>query len=192
MAEQQPRREASHIMTPETFAGQWQQMRGQIRSWWGQLTDADVEKIAGKKDTLVGLMQERYGYARERAEQEVERRLKAYSDQMEASGVRQMGETVQTAAQEVASRLTETAGEVRATVQETASTAASAVADTVKGAGGYLQEKGMDQITGDLAGLIRRYPVSSLLIGLGIGLLLGRSLGKATTTQGSSHPANRA
>jgi hypothetical protein len=71
---------------------------------------------------------------------------------------------------------------VGATVQETAATAARAVADTVKGAGGYLQAKGMDQITGDVAGLIRRYPIPAVLIGLGIGLLVGRSLGKATRT----------
>jgi uncharacterized protein YjbJ (UPF0337 family) len=168
MAEQQPRRGASNI---DTFEGQWQQLRGQVSSWWGKLTDADLDKIAGKKDVLVGLMQERYGYARERAEQEVERRLQEYSDQMEASGVRQMGETVKTAAQDVAARLT-----------ETAATTASAVADTVKGAVGYLQAKGMDQIMGDLTGLIRRYPIPALLIGLGIGLLVGRSLGKATMT----------
>jgi uncharacterized protein YjbJ (UPF0337 family) len=153
MAEQQPRRGASNI---DTFEGQWQQLREQVRSWWGTLNDADLDKIAGKKDVLVGLLQERYGYARERAEQEVERRLQEYSDQMEASGVRQMGEMVKTAA--------------------------SAVADTVKGAGGYLQAKGMDQIMRDLTGLIRRYPVPALLIGLGIGLLVGRSLGKATMT----------
>jgi uncharacterized protein YjbJ (UPF0337 family) len=179
MAEPQPRRGSNNR---DTFAGQWPQLRGQVRSWWGQLTDADVDKIAGEKDALVGLLQERYGYARERAEQEVERRVQAYHDQGEASGVRQMGETVNTAAHDVAARLTETAGAVGATVQETAATAARAVADTVKGAGGYLQATGMDRITGDVTGLIRRYPVSAVLIGLGIGLLVGRSLGKATRT----------
>jgi hypothetical protein len=51
----------------------------------------------------------------------------------------------------------------------------------VAGAGTYVQEKGVQA----LAGLIRRYPVSSALLGLAVGLLLGRSLGKATTTQGS-------
>jgi hypothetical protein len=71
---------------------------------------------------------------------------------------------------------------VGATFQETAATAARAVADTVKGAGGYLQATGMDRITGDVTGLIRRYPIPAVLIGLGIGLLVGRSLGKATRT----------
>ncbi|HEX9870688.1 MAG TPA: hypothetical protein VGC99_19260, partial [Candidatus Tectomicrobia bacterium] len=172
-------RGASNI---DTFDGQWPQLREQVRSWWGRLTDADVDKIAGKKDMLLGLLQERYGYTSERAEQEVERRMHEYRDQMEASEVSQIGETVHTAARDAAARLTETAGAVGATVQETAATAARSVADTVKGAGGYLQTTGMDQITGDVAGLIRRYPVPAVLIGLGIGLLVGRSLAKATRT----------
>jgi uncharacterized protein YjbJ (UPF0337 family) len=179
MAEQPQRRGASNR---DTFAGQWPHLRGQVRSWWGQLTDADVDTIAGEQDVLVGLLQEHYGYARERAEQEVERRVQAYRDQGEASGVRQMGETVNTAAPDVAARLTETAGAVGATVQETAATAARAVADTAKGAGGYLQAMGMDRITGDVTGLMRRYPIAAVLIGIGIGLLVGRSLGKATRT----------
>jgi uncharacterized protein YjbJ (UPF0337 family) len=179
MAEQPQRRGASNI---DTFDGQWPHLRGQVRSWWGQLTDADLDTIAGKKDLLVGLLQERYGYTRERAEQEVERHMHEYRDQLKASGVRQMGETVNTAAHDVAARLTETAGTVGGTVQETAATAARAVADTVKGAGGYLQAKGVDQITGDVTSLIRRYPIPAVLIGLGIGLLVGRSLGKATRT----------
>lgn len=179
MAEQPQRRGASNI---DTFDGQWPQLRGQVKSWWEQLTDADVDKIAGKQDLLVGLLQERYGYTPERAEQEVERRVREYRDQIEASGVRQIGETVHAAAHDVSARLTETASAVGATVQETAATAARAVTDTVKGAGGYLHAKEMDQITGDVAGLIRRYPVPAMLIGLGIGLLVGHSVAKATRT----------
>jgi hypothetical protein len=93
-----------------------------------------------------------------------------------------MGETVRATAQDVASRLTEAAGGVTAKAQETASTAASTVTDTVKGTGAYLQGKDMGQITGDLTALVQRYPIPSLLIGLGIGYLLGRSLGKARTS----------
>ena len=180
MAAQQPRRGASQILTPDAFAGQWQQLRGQIRSWWGNLTDADLDKIAGQKDLLVGLIQERYGYARERAEQEVDRRLQEYSAQ--SSGV---AATVTSAAQEVASRATETAGTAAAKAQEMAGTAASTVTDTVAGAGTYLREKGIQGLSGDFTGLIRRYPVPALLIGLGIGFVLGRSLGKAAPTPGA-------
>ena len=182
MAERQPTRGASNPTNPDPFESQWNHLRGQLRSWWDKLTDVDLVKIAGKKDVLVGLVQERYGYAREQAEQEVERRLQQYREQMEASGVSRMGETVRATAQGVASRLTETAGEVAAKAQETAATAASTVTDTMKGAGAYLQEKGMGQITGDLTALVRRYPLPSLLVGLGIGYVLGRSLGKARTS----------
>src|SRR5919204_1073916 len=103
MAEQQPRRGTSNVPTPDTFESQWNQLRGQLRSWWDKLTEVDLEKIAGKQDMLVSIVQERYGYARERAQQEVERRWQEYRAQMEASGVSRMGETVRATAQDVAS-----------------------------------------------------------------------------------------
>jgi uncharacterized protein YjbJ (UPF0337 family) len=166
------------------LSGQWPQLRGQIRSWWGQLTESDVDKIAGKKDLLVGVIQERYGYARQRAEQEVEQRLKAYSDQRDASGVEEhrrqedQGETGQPAGQDVAARLPETVGQVRATVQETAATALATVVARVKGAGESPPAKRMVQITGDVAGVMRRYPAASVLLGLGMGLGIGLLVGR--------------
>jgi len=134
---------------------------------------------------LVALVQEKYRYTREHAQQEVDRQLQAYRERMEASGVSRMGETVKTAAQDMASSLTEKVSEVRTKAQESAMTAASAVTDTVKGAGAYLQEKRVGQITGDLAALVSRYPITSVLIGLGLGFLLARSLGRERPTQGS-------
>ena len=65
-------------MNDDTFAGQWKQMRGALRSWWGTLTDDDFEKIGGQKDKLIGVIQERYGYSREQARNEVERRFNEY------------------------------------------------------------------------------------------------------------------
>ena len=68
-------------MNQDIFAGQWKQMRGELKSWWGRLADDDLERIGGHKDQLIGLVQEKYGYAREHAEQEVERHLKEFSRQ---------------------------------------------------------------------------------------------------------------
>jgi hypothetical protein len=51
-------------------------------------------------------------------------------------------------------------------------TAATAVANKLGAAGSYLQEKKVDHMVGDLTGMIRRYPIPALLIGLGIGYLL--------------------
>jgi predicted aconitase len=104
---------------------------------------------------------------------------------MEAFGISRMGETVKTAAQDMACSLTGTVSEVRTKDQESAMTAASAVTDTVKGAGAYLQEKRVGQITGDLTALVSRYSITSVLIGLGLGFLLARSLGSDPPTQGS-------
>ncbi len=67
-------------MNEDIFAGQWKQMRGELKSWWGKLADDELDLIGGHKDKLIGLVQERYGYAREHAEQEVERRFKEFSD----------------------------------------------------------------------------------------------------------------
>ena len=63
-------------MNEDVFSGKWREMRGTLRSWWGRLTDDDLEKIGGEKDKLVGLVQERYGQTRDQAERE---RLKNHS-----------------------------------------------------------------------------------------------------------------
>ncbi len=69
-----------HSVNQDILAGKWKQMRGELKTWWGKLTDDDVDRIGGQKDKLIGLLQERYGYAREQAEQEIERRLQEYDD----------------------------------------------------------------------------------------------------------------
>ena len=43
-------------------------MKGKMREKWGKLTDDDWDTVAGKKDQLLGKLQERYGYSREQAE----------------------------------------------------------------------------------------------------------------------------
>jgi uncharacterized protein YjbJ (UPF0337 family) len=51
-------------------------MRGQMKEWWGELTDDDFDMIAGKRDQLVGKLQEKYGWAKRDAEDEVARRFR--------------------------------------------------------------------------------------------------------------------
>jgi uncharacterized protein YjbJ (UPF0337 family)/ElaB/YqjD/DUF883 family membrane-anchored ribosome-binding protein len=170
-------------MNLDTFEGQWTRVRGEITSWWDKLTDADLEKVAGKKEALVALVQEKYRYTRERAQQEVDRRLQECSDKLGASGASRISDTVQETAHNVASSFAETAGEVKVQAEAAASTAATAVADTVTGAVSSLQETSVKDLAGNLMDLIRRHPIPSLLIGLGIGFVLARSLGKPTSGQ---------
>lgn len=58
-------------MNKDILKGKWHQVRGDIRSWWGKLTDDDVQEIQGNTETFLGKLQERYGYSREKATQEL-------------------------------------------------------------------------------------------------------------------------
>lgn len=44
-------------MNQDIFAGQWKQMRGALKSWWGKLADDDFDRIGGQKDQLIGIVQ---------------------------------------------------------------------------------------------------------------------------------------
>jgi len=57
-------------MNADTLKGQWHQVKGEIKNQWGKLTDNDLDQIAGQSEKLIGKLQERYGYARDRAERE--------------------------------------------------------------------------------------------------------------------------
>jgi uncharacterized protein YjbJ (UPF0337 family) len=59
-------------MNWEQIKGKWNQAKGQAKEKWGDLTDDDLTVIAGKRDQLVGKIQERYGIAKEEAEKQVE------------------------------------------------------------------------------------------------------------------------
>jgi uncharacterized protein YjbJ (UPF0337 family) len=62
-------------MNKDILEGRWKQVRGEAKSWWGKLTDDDLDRAAGKVDILAGLLQEKYGYTRERAVEEIEKRV---------------------------------------------------------------------------------------------------------------------
>jgi uncharacterized protein YjbJ (UPF0337 family) len=173
-------------MNEDIFAGQWRQMRGELKSWWGKLTDDDFDIIGGQKDKLIGLVQEKYGYARDHAEQEVERRLKEFGDK--TSGVvanitakaQELGATAANKANEAATVVGEKIGSLANVIRENAphegavATAATAVVDGLESASSYLREKKFEHLAKDVTALIRTYPVQSLLMGVGLGYLLAR------------------
>jgi uncharacterized protein YjbJ (UPF0337 family) len=57
-------------MNSDQFEGKWKQLKGSVKQRWGKLTDDDVMMLTGKKDELVGKLQERYGITREQAMKE--------------------------------------------------------------------------------------------------------------------------
>jgi uncharacterized protein YjbJ (UPF0337 family) len=221
----------------DIFSGQWKQMRGTLRSWWGKLTDDDWERIAGHKDRLIGMLQEKYGYTKDMAQREMERRFGEYGSSpfsssdtsrgsidysnrtsgYESGGVQQNNQDIASSMKETATDISHKAGEayndVKAKTQEYGSAAAekvgeastamgakmSSMADSLRGsapnqgmmssaahsvadgleaAGSYLQENSFDNMAKDVTNLIRRYPVQSLLMGIGIGYLFSRRAGR--------------
>lgn len=58
-------------MNWDEAAGKWNQWKGAVKERWGRLTDDDLTMIAGKRDVLVGKLQERYGLTKELAEAQI-------------------------------------------------------------------------------------------------------------------------
>ena len=177
-------------MNQDVFAGQWKQMRGELKSWWGKLADDDFDRIGGQKDKLIGVIQEKYGYAREKAQQEVEGRLQEYGDTMGgpsgngkqdaaphegaiATATTAVADGLESAQGAIATATTAVADGLES-AQGAIATAATPVAGGVESASAYLQERKFEERATDLSALIRRYPVQSLLVGVGIGYVLAR------------------
>lgn len=116
-------------MQSNEMAGKWQQLKGNVRSKWGKLTDDDIDRIEGNKDKLIGALQERYGYVWDEARQMVDRYLDEYGD-----------------------------------LKTRASEALRAVAS----------KDNIQKFGNEVSEFVRRHPLPSLLIGLGIGYLLAR------------------
>ena len=64
-------------MNWDQIQGDWKQVTGKVKEKWGKLTDNDLTVVAGKRDQLAGVLQERYGYAKEQAEKELDEFLNA-------------------------------------------------------------------------------------------------------------------
>ena len=59
-------------MNWKEIEGRWHQITGQAKSKWGKLTDDDLTVVAGKRDQLIGKLQERYGVLKDDAEKQVD------------------------------------------------------------------------------------------------------------------------
>ena len=62
-------------MNEDILKGQWKQIRGQVKEWWGVLTDDDLDKINGRRDQLIGMLQQKYGFTKDQATRELDDHL---------------------------------------------------------------------------------------------------------------------
>jgi len=58
-------------MAWDRVRGNWKQFKGEVKEQWGKLTDDELDQIEGKRDKLIGRIQERYGIAKAEAERQI-------------------------------------------------------------------------------------------------------------------------
>jgi uncharacterized protein YjbJ (UPF0337 family) len=58
-------------MNQDRLQGRWKQIKGKVKEQWGQLTDDDLDIIAGRRDQLLGRIQERHGLAKDEASRQL-------------------------------------------------------------------------------------------------------------------------
>ena len=63
-------------MNQDILKGKWKQMRGEVKQFWGKLTDDDLDQVDGASDKLEGRLQERYGYSKAEAKNELDKFMK--------------------------------------------------------------------------------------------------------------------
>ncbi len=71
------------VMNWDQLEGKWKQYKGEVREKWGRLTDDDLHVIAGRREQLIGRLQERYGIAKEVAAREADEFVRALTQENE-------------------------------------------------------------------------------------------------------------
>jgi uncharacterized protein YjbJ (UPF0337 family) len=72
-------------MNWDQIEGNWKQVKGKVKEKWGKLTDDELDVLSGRRDQLVGKLQERYGLAKAEAERQVEEFRTTYETDYEKS-----------------------------------------------------------------------------------------------------------
>lgn len=67
-------------MNKEILKGKWKEIKGQVKTQWGKLTDDELTKISGDYDQLSGSLQKQYGYKKDEAEAQINKFFKDIDD----------------------------------------------------------------------------------------------------------------
>lgn len=87
-------------MNSDQMEGKWKQYSGKVKEKWGKLTDDDLTVIRGKRDQLIGKIQERYGIAKQEAERQVDEFSRSFGGEDTAEERRQLNREAETRAGE--------------------------------------------------------------------------------------------
>ena len=66
-------------MNSDTLAGKWKEIKGDLRKAWGNITDDEWEKTKGDSTAIAGILQQKYGFAKEDASEKVARFMDKYA-----------------------------------------------------------------------------------------------------------------
>lgn len=78
-------------MNWDRIEGNWKQLSGKVKVQWGKLTDDQLDVIAGKREQLVGRLQEQYGIGKDEAEKQVDRFANSFKDEDFKAGTKGVG-----------------------------------------------------------------------------------------------------
>jgi len=76
-------------MNWDQLEGKWKQYSGKVKEKWGKLTDDDLEVVRGRRDQLIGKIQERYGIVRQEAEKQVDEFARTFRSEDSTQETRQ-------------------------------------------------------------------------------------------------------
>ena len=76
-------------MNWDQLEGKWKQYSGKVKEKWGKLTDDDLEVVRGRRDQLIGKIQERYGIVRHEAEKQVDEFARSFRTEVSTQEIRQ-------------------------------------------------------------------------------------------------------
>ncbi len=65
-------------MNKDVIKGKWNQLKGEAKIQWGKLTDDELDEVQGNYDKIVGKLQEKYGYDKDRAKKEADTFFKKF------------------------------------------------------------------------------------------------------------------
>ena len=150
-------------MNWNTMQGNWNEAKGKVKTQWGRLTDDDLTRVEGQKDRLIGVIQQKYGIGRDKAEEQLEAFMSA-SDSTVAK--------VKEGAHDVIEKGKEYVEKGKEYVEKSVQQGK----EMVQQGKDYVQSTSASQMATDLKDLIGKHPVYSTVIGLGLGFLVGRML----------------
>lgn len=76
-------------MNWDQLEGKWKQYSGKVKEKWGKLTDDDLEVVRGRRDQLIGKIQERYGVVKQEAENQVDEFARSFRSESSTQEIRQ-------------------------------------------------------------------------------------------------------